>query len=277
MTWDKPRRATGQRPATEDSNVYATLAGRPSSEVVELPAGAPEPKWSGAVRTLGLLLPSSWVWLTVCLWWTWRLLALYARGDFDAVPADSPRLLAGLCQDLFAVATLFGLLRLVCAVASADRDPRTSATVWAGRVAMALLAGSALIRIVDLVHCALEKTAPTVAFWSRLVQSPGSVLLHGGAFAALVAAIATAAVGRYAMTSDLETAWRLAGPLPRGRALLLTGVSCALGLAATWASLAGVWRHGERDWGRNPELHALAGLVDALEQRDRAQPARLDP
>jgi hypothetical protein len=262
---------------TEDSNVYATIAARPSSDVEDLTTHVPEPKWSGAVRTLGLLLPSSWVWLTVCVWWTWRLLALYARGDFDAVPADSPRLLAGLAQDLFAMATLFGLLRLVCALASPDRDPRTSATVWATRIAMVLLGFSALVRIVDLVHCALEKTAPTVAFWLRLVQSPGSVLLHGGAFAALVSAIATAAIGRYALSSDLETAWRLAGPVPRGRALLLTIVSCALGLAATVASLTGVWRHGERDWGRNPELHALAGLHDALEQRDRALPPKLEP
>ncbi len=277
MTWDKPRRPTGTRPSALDSNVYATAAARAGSDTVETRDVTAEPKWSGAVRVLGLLLPSSWVWLTVCVWWTWRLLALYARGDFETVPTDSPLLLAGMAQDLFAAHTVFATVRLVCALASPDRDPRTTATLWTTRLAMVVFAISALFRIVDLVHCALEKSAPGVAFWRKLLETPLAVLLQGGAFAAIIAALATGAIGRYAMSSDLETAWRLASWMPRGRSRALTALSCVLGIAATAATLTGAWRHGERDWRRNPELHAISALIDAAEQRDRAMTPHLEP
>lgn len=275
MTWDRPR--TTGRPPTRDSNVYATAAAHAVSEVVMVTDTSPQPKWAGAVRTLGLLLPSSWVWLTVCLWWAWRLLALYARGDFDVVPMGSTRLLVGLLTDLAIVHCLFTAVRLVALMTAADRGQNRATVVWMTRIMMAAMAASALMRIVDVVLCALEQAPPSVDFWLRLMADPGSVLLQGGVFAAIGTAAATAAVGRYAMNCDLEAAAHLASRMQHRRALALTGASLLAGLLAVGAGSAAVASAGARDWGRSPELYAIRTFDQALSRRQQASLPHLEP
>ena len=260
MNWDKP--SPRQRGDFRESDKYRAATGyveaaRPPSEVLVL--NGPEPKWYPAVRVAGLLLPSSWLWLTVCLWWAWRLIGLYARDAMTGASPGAVRLSSGLIMDAIQIFAVFSLVRVIAALASHDRDPHNSAsraTVW---VATGWLFLMALLRIVDVIHCSIEKAPPTAAFWRHIIDEPAAYLLHGGAFTAVVTAFCTAGVARYALTSDLESAQNLAEPLPQGRGLALTLCSAALAIAAA-VFVSWTQAHANRpptDWGRLPELHAL--------------------
>ena len=209
------------------------------------------------------------MWLTVCLWWAWRLVGLYARDAMQASSAGAVRLSSGLIVDAIQVFAVFSVVRVVSALASPERETRNTATRIAIWVATAWLFVTAVLRIVDVIHCSIEKTPPTAAFWRHIIEDPSAYLLHGGAFTAVVTALCTAGVARYALGCDVETAQTLAEPMPKGRSLALTLASAAaVVIAAGWLT----WTQANTtrpptDWGRMPELHALqtfrAGLAEA--------------
>lgn len=269
MNWDKP--SPRQRGDFRDSEKFAAVGyvepPRPPSELHLV--GGPEPKWYPMVRIAGLILPSSWLWLTVCLWWAWRLVGLYARDAMQANSIGAFRLSTGLLIDAIQVFAVFSLVRAVSALASPDRDIRNLSSKLAIWTATSWLFVTALLRIIDVIHCSIEKTPPTPLFWRHIIEDPAAYLLHGGAFTAVVTAFCTAGLARYALGCDGETAQTLAEPMPRARSLALTlGSATAVVAAAAWLawSQADVARPPS-DWGRMPELHALqtfrAGLAEA--------------
>lgn len=275
MNWDKP--SPRQRGDFRESDKYRAAIGyveqsRPPSEILVI--NGPEPKWYPAVRIAGLLLPSSWLWLTVCLWWAWRLIGLYARDAMNGASPGAVRLSTGLVIDAIQVFAIFSLVRVISALASHDRNPHNRAsriTVW---LATAWLFLMALLRIVDVIHCSIEKTPPTATFWRHIIDDPSAYLLHGGAFTAVVTALCTAGVARYALGSDLESSQTLAEPMPQGRSLALTLASAAVGIGAA-VFLSWTQAHANRpptDWGRLPELHALQTFRAGLTQSETAAP-----
>ncbi len=277
MTWNRPK-PTG-RPTTQDSNVFATVAARAVSDVVQaqpLDLG-PEPKWAGAVRVLGLLLPSSWVWLTVCLWWAWRVLAMYARGEQAALQVAAPGLWLGLLLDAMFLQTLFATTRLLAALSGSDRNRRHSVVTWTTWMMLVIMACSAMLRIGELVHCAVERTPPTAAFWRQLIDQPSTVVLQGAFFACAAAALVTAAIGRYSMRCDLQTASDLMERLSPRKALALIALSVLLSAVTLTALVHQSWSATESDLRRTPELHAIRTFQTALDRRAQQHAPSLEP
>lgn len=235
--------------------------------------------WDPHLRVAWLLLPSRWVWLSATVWWAWRLLAIHARGEFEAVGPASLALARGMLADVVILFAVFSGIRALTRLASPHLDPRTRGSRLAANAAMVLLFGSCLARIVDVVHGAVEKVPPTPAFWQSLKAAPLEYVFDTAALAAVLVSLAVAALVRYFVACDLESAQTTVGPMPPHQSTgLLYGVAVGgLALAAVFLLIDSVPDRGPSEWGRLPEVQmAQSARVAAAREALTATP-ELDP
>lgn len=270
MDWDRPNRRSS-RTGRESGILAANYEPppRPDSEVI-LPTYEVEmPKWAFAMRNLALFLPSSWVLLTACLWWAWRLVALVSRGDFELSGSTAPPLLRGMFADVLFLMLFFALVRVGTLIASPSCDQRVQMSRVLRWIAFGVLSLSTLTRIGDVVHCSVEKTAPNALFWHNFVATPLDFLLNGGMIAGVGIALAAAAIARYAITIDLEATERTIDLLGRPRVMALSVSSLLAATALCLGVTVGATRLpiGSNDWSRLPELQAVSGLRAAIAEK----------
>lgn len=234
--------------------------------------------WDPHLRVAGLVLPSAWVALTALVWWAWRLLAIHARGEFETASMASLALARGLFVDLIVLYAVFAAVRAVTRLSSPYLDTRTKGSHLAANVAMVLLSVSCLARIIDVVHGAVEKVPPTAAFWQRLLVDPAEYLFDNAALAAVLVSVVVAALVRYFVACDLETAQTVSGPMPPRTATgLLFGVAAgAAALAALVLVLDVVTERPPNDWGRVPEVQMLQSLGQAADRQALTATPELD-
>lgn len=267
MNWDKPKPvqpaanadADKVRPHRHDSSGFQ----RAPSDAWQ-PVGVGKP-WFPLVRLAGLTLPSSWTCIAISVHWAWRLLGEYTRGSLEAAKDQPGAMALALVTDLLLIHVAFVLLRAVTATATPTSEPTSNAALTGKRALGLVLFLATLLRLVDLVHGALEKQPPTEAFWRQMIERPETYLLHGGALTLVVVALAATVLLRYALGTDLEQAQVLGETLPRGKQLGLVWGSAAVTLALTaWALSSAVGRAPD-DPARVPEVDAVAGLVASLD------------
>lgn len=269
MSWDRPsviqdgaktsdaiKVATDLTPARADSSAF----GKPVS--VEVPL---------IMRALGLAAPGSWVLLTAALWWAWRAVALYARGELGSTPAQNTVLAWGLFADLVMIHLVFALARTVQVAATAAADPRHIYVVVIKRAVFGLFFASTLLRILDVVQSSMVGHPPDQEFWSTVLQEPG-LLASGPVVGAVVIAAAATAIGRYALGCDLEITQSLAEYWDRKKATLLAGTGLALAFLCALVMVTGK-PYGGR--GRLVEVGAPGALIDAMNQRSAAERPKL--
>lgn len=248
-------------------------AGRAESDIVAQAVAGP----MDLARRIGaLLMLSPWAMLTIIIWWAWRVVMLLALG---VEPTTHPRALAwGLFCDAAIIFGAFAGVRSAVLSRSSELDVRTAWGRTVLSVASVLLGLLVLLRMADIVHCAVERMPIGVAFWSQLLDAPGMWLTSGAAVATALAATAIAVLTWFALAGDLEVVRHAAEPLPvtatfasvHGCAIVALAVAVAVSAEAAVAPLT------PRDAGRLPEVHALLALQEALALRARAAPARLD-
>jgi hypothetical protein len=229
-------------------------------------------------RALATLLPSSWAWLMIAIWWTWRALATDAVGLFER-PQPLSHAALGIVGDAALVFAEFAALRAVVRLASPEMDPRVLAARTALLVGTLVLWFACTLHIVDMAYCAVEHLPPGMPFWTRVLAAPDEWLLSGATFAVMLAATAIAALARFCLASDVEHTRRASDGLP---VALSTGLVVGVGGAALAVAL-GIGVHGSRQEGgtdlagRVPEVHAVLAFSDAVALRRKAAAPHLEP
>lgn len=248
-------------------------AGRAESEIVMRTVAGPGDL---ARRVAALLLPSPWALLTIGIWWAWRVVMLVALG-VELAAHPGPTAWGLFCDAAFVFGVFAGVRSAVLArSASLDFGTVTARVVM---VAAAVLLGVAvLLRIIDMVHCAVEHAPVTAAFWGDVLDAPGQWLTTGAAIVTGLTAAAIAVLTWFALVGDLEHVQAAAEPLGASATFGAVHVCAivALAVATAVAAEAAVAPPPLHDAGRLPEIHTLLTLQATLAARARAEPARLD-
>lgn len=214
------------------------------------------------VRNLQLLLPSGWALLAAAILLAWRLLIVVARGDF-ARAGNEELLLAGL-GDLAIAHAVATTLRAMSLTGVPPVTPTADVTRSASLMLAATWMLATLLRMASLMMAAIDKKPIDASFFVAAVRDPVGWLTSGAFWMALVTAAASAAVVRYCLTCDMETAQALseAESKPKFVGATLAALAVALVLAAATASRAD--KFGPRSVAHLPEIAAMRALNAAL-------------
>ncbi len=217
---------------------------------------------SHIVRNIQLLLPSGWAFLAAGILLSWRLLIVVARGDF-AHASNQELLLAGL-GDLAIAHAVATTLRAMSLTGVPPVTPTADVTRSASLMLAAMWMLATLLRLASLVMAAIDKKPIDASFFAAAVRDPLGWLTAGAFWMALVTAAASAAVVRYCLTCDMETAQALAEAESKRKFVggTLVALAVALVLAAATASKAD--KFGPRSVAHLPEIAAMRALNAAL-------------
>ena len=204
-----------------------------------------------------LLLPTTFVWLIALLHCSWRLLAVYARGDLPRLePLDAGLL---VLADVAWAQLFFQLFRLSVLGSTGDLRVRKKLDLWSGNLLALFWMVATAAREGDLVQASLYQRHFDAETWRQWLAAPMVLFGHPALWLGLVLALAFGALWRYSASCDLEVAMDAAtnrGIAPVRRMVLVSLVVWGLLLALTLAFTA-------QAWGTLPELTALASLFAA--------------
>ena len=261
MSWDRPSVVQGGAKTSDAIRIEAQLTpARHDSSAFAKPVAANVPF---AVRAMGLAAPGSWVLLTTSLWWGWRATATYARGELGNTAAQNTALAWGLIADLVMIQLVFAIARMVTVAAGVAADPRHAYAVFTKRLVFAAFFFSTLLRILDVVQSSMSGHQPDAEFWGTVLRDPG-LLFTGPVVGAVFIAAGATAIGRYALSCDLEITQSLAEYWDQKRSMTLAGTGLAVTAMLALALMTGS-PYGGR--GRLVEIGAPGALLTALDER----------
>jgi hypothetical protein len=270
MHWDRP--SPVQNPATTSDAIRVAshhTPARADSDAFSQQAAA---NISSLQRTLGLIAPSSWVLMTAALWWGWRVTAAFARDELSGVQAQPVALISGIIADLVMIQLVFVAARLTAVATTPAADIRHLYVTVVKRMIFFLFFASTLFRILDIVQSAMVHRPPDEEFWLTVIREP-DLLVSGPVFGAIVIAIASTAIGRYAMNCDLEITQSVAEYWDQKKAITLTAGSLIVCAVLSLIFITGS-PYGGR--GRLVEIGAPSALIHALAHRSALLRPTLD-
>jgi len=217
---------------------------------------------SAFVRTAQLLLPSGWALLAAGILLAWRLLIVVARGDLGR--AGNEELVLAAVGDLAIAHAVTTTLRAMSLTGAPPVTPTADVTRSASLMLAAMWMLATLLRMASLVMAAIDKKPIDASFFAAALRDPLGWLSSGAFWVALGTAAASAAVVRYCLTCDMETAQALSEAESKRKFVggTLAALAVALALASATASRAD--RFGPQSVAHLPEIAAMRALNAAL-------------